>query len=76
MQVVTKIQCGLRLYGLRVTEAQVNRVAFLNERFNESLTIGDPMDFVEIVSPDKADMITGRWGNIQIGILPDGSAHS
>ena len=71
---VTIEQDGTKLYGIRVTRPQIEKVAALNERFNESLTVGNGLDFVEIA--DDAEMIGGKWGSITIGILADGSSHS
>jgi hypothetical protein len=71
---VTIEQNGIKLYGLRVTRPQIEKVAVLNERFNENLTIGDGCDFVEVA--DDAEMIGGKWGSLTIGILADGSSHS
>jgi hypothetical protein len=71
----TIVQNGRRLYGLAVTRDQIERVADLNQRFGENLTIGDHVDYV-VLDDGEADMIVGNFGGLTIGILPDGSAHS
>lgn len=62
-----------------VSKAQVAKINEFNNRSKLPYTqIGGNCEVVEIVEDSdlSADMITGLWFGMVVGILPDGSAHS
>ena len=74
-----KLQKEDNLYHLFLTNSQVESIRNLNARASKPHVISqrccDVIDFVEDNDP-RADMITGMWFTMTIGILPDGSCHS
>ena len=62
-----------------VTREQVDMIKHFNSRARDGgLIVGTRHDVVELVdvADTRADMITGCWFGMVIGVLPDGSAHS
>jgi len=62
-----------------VTREQVDTIKHFNARAGSAgLLVGSRHELVELVdrADARADMITGRWFGLVIGVLPDGSAHS
>jgi len=69
-----------RLHRSRITHAQVDAIRDLNARNKTSpppvfFRGADVVDIVDDHHPE-ADMVTGRWFGLVIGVLPDGSCHS
>jgi len=62
-----------------VTREQVDTIKRFNARAEDGgLRIGSRHELVELVdrADARADMLTGRWFGLVIGVLPDGIAHS
>jgi hypothetical protein len=69
-----------RLYRGRITHAQLAAIRNLNARNRTSPPAvffrgSDVIDIVDDKDPE-ADMVTGLWFGLVIGVLPDGSCHS
>jgi hypothetical protein len=63
------------MYHLPITQKQLDKHNLLNKRNEVPITFFDPIRIVEETDSDAA-MITGKYGTLTIGILPDGSSHS
>jgi len=66
------------MYDLKVTKAQLEKLAFLREKFNQpDRLLGQNQDAVTIVdNPKEANDIGGFWGDMYIHITPDGSSYT
>lgn len=74
-----RFQLEDKMYHLFITDAQIASIRSLNSRSKTPWVISERMcDVADFVSNDdpRADMITGLWFGMTIGILPDGSCHS
>ena len=64
----------------RITHAQLESIRNLNARNKTSppAVLFRGTDVVDVVDDNhpEADMITGQWFGLVIGVLPDGSRHS